>query len=121
MKVLKFTKDNLERHKSVCTDVYQYVGWNGGHSNTRRELITTRDEIKGDSGDVFYVDDWGFFVLESVIPFYTYENKPVYSTIADLYYSLEGFDTPKQMRNILKKLYPDADKLYVHYLKEVFL
>lgn len=121
MKVLKFTKDNLERHKSAHQDVCLHVGWYGGHSNTRRELITTRDEIKGDSGDVFYVDDWGFFVLESVIPFYTYENKSVHTTISDMYYSLEGFDTPKQMRNILKKLYPDADKLYVHYLKEVFL
>lgn len=132
MKELKFTPENLQRHRDAWLSMWGesrniYGPPTNVHSADRFELFTTRDECKGRFGDLFKVEGWGYFVLESVftvseVSFMPkYSNKTPLQIVADYMYKLEGFDTPLQMRNELRHIYGELDDYYIHYLKEVFL
>ena len=113
MKELKFTEKNLERHLAINTEPYY----------SRHIIFTTRDEAKGVAGDIFKIETPNgerYYVLEYAIQYGPYDN--VIRIVADSNYRNEGFKTPLQMRNELRRLYgKDVKQLYVHVLKSVNL
>lgn len=95
--------------------------------NLPRWFITTRDEIKGKSGDYFYVPSMKkeYFRLINV---FTIDQKSldalgfdcdIFQYVADQWWKHEGFSSPENMEDTLRKIYPEAKVLYVHVMREV--
>lgn len=124
MKELKFTPKNLERHLNAWNDIWDYYynnQLNHCRSEDRLEIYTTRDEPKGKVGEVFEVKGVGYFVLESIIPIYSKEDKTAIEAVSEQLCIHEGFKTSIEMRNELRHIYGEPNNLWVHHLKQVFL
>lgn len=97
MKELKFTPENLERH--LKTEWYKNDGL----------IYTTRGEIKGRRGDVFYIKDVGYCVLVDIQK----------SNLS--HYVAEGFNSMKEFMKEMVSIYPSLCELYLHILIKIRL
>lgn len=94
-----------------------------------RLFISTRDEIKGNRGDYFYVPSRKemyfklitVFVIDQKILEKLSLSYDVFQFVANQWWKSEGFSSPKEMEETLRKIYPNATVLYVHVMKEVLL
>ena len=95
-----------------------------------RLSISTRDEIKGDCGDYFYAPSIIKEEYFKLINVFAIEQKTldelglshdVFQYVANQWWKLEGFSSPEEMEETLRKIYPNATVLYVHIMKEVLL
>lgn len=123
MKELKFTPENLERHLKAYYNIWDYCSkvLPNVYEDDRLTLYTTRDEPKGKLGDVFQIDQLGYFVLDSLTPVYSRGDMSAIDIVSDRYCLAEGFGTPKSMKDELKRIYGEPTALWVHHLKQVFL
>ena len=95
-----------------------------------RLFITTRDEIKGNCGDYFCAPSIIKDEYFKLINVFTVEQKTlnelglgynVFQYVAKYWWKQEGFSSPDEMEETLRKIYPNATALYVHVMKEVLL
>lgn len=109
MKKLKFTPENLERHKKALKPVPFLHGV--------RALYTTRNEKKGRHFEIFKIDELGYFLLEDIRTYYPNQRGVMYA----LFYADEGFSSPVEFRDEIDRIYSPDDVLYVHNMLEVFI
>lgn len=104
MKEIKFSRTNLGRHIALM----KYVDpvWKA------RTIYTTRDYPLGDVGEQFTVGNDVFTLLDV-------SEHPVTIDFFGKYFALEGFDNMYEFRNEIKRIYPDAEVLYMHVLAKV--
>lgn len=104
MKEIKFTRTNLGRH----TALMKYVDpiWNA------RTIYTTRDNPVGNVGEQFLVGNEVFTLLDVT------EHKPTLY-FYERYFALEGFNNMYEFHNEIRRIYPNAEKLYMHVLAKV--
>lgn len=104
MKEIKFTRTNLGRH----TALMKYVDplWNA------RTIYTTRDNPVGDVGEQFLIGNEVFTLLDV-----SEHNPTLY--FYERYFGLEGFHNMYEFRNEIRRIYPNAEKLYMHVLAKV--
>lgn len=86
IKTMKFTRENLNTHLNS----FSYTRADYG-----KYIHTTRDERKGNVGDIFKIDDVGYFVLISCVE-YLEDNIPYY---------FEGFSSRKELVDELRRIY----------------
>lgn len=98
MKELKFTPENLERHLNK-SDLY---------------ICTTRDELKGNIGDVFEVKGVGVYRLDAYMR-YSRQNL---ESLASHHCVSAGFLKSDYISELMR-IYPDASEFYVHYFWRV--
>lgn len=97
LKEIKFTKENLEKHLSVC-DVY---------------VVTGRDELKADLNDRVTLQGVdGIWKVEAIDGCLNIHN---YSMV---YYIMEGFKNAHELENELGKIYGTDAQIYAHWLKK---
>ena len=104
MKEIKFSRTNLGRH----TALMKYVDpvWKA------RTIYITRDYPLGDVGEQFTVGNDVFTLLD------VSEHQMSIDFFVK-YFALEGFDNMYEFRNEIKRIYPDAEVLYMHVLAKV--
>lgn len=106
-KRLSFTDDNLKRHVRSSNRSYQ---------NLRKVIVTTRNKMKGHIGDVFDIGR-GIFVLDKIVPYAPNERELLIET----HHAEEGFVSKNLFRQELHRIYPEAQTLYVHIFKQLFV
>lgn len=91
-----------------------------------RMFVTTRDEIKGDIGDIFCVlgqkEQFKLVDLCCIdahkLQSYLY-TKDIYSFVSECFWFVEGFSSKFEMESVIKEIYPKVDCLYTHIMEEV--
>lgn len=104
MKEIKFSRTNLGRH----TALMKYIDpvWKA------RTIYTTRDYPLGEVGEQFTVGSDVFTLLD------VSEHTPTQEFFSK-YFALEGFNNMYEFRTEIRRIYPDAEVLYMHVLAKV--
>ena len=108
MKVMKFKPEILKKHLESEMN----------EKSNRIVIVTTRDECKGKYGDLFTVEGLkNPFVLQAVSEFdgFCEYARDFCLPKADL----EGYEPDELLKEVMS-IYPNAEKLWVHWLMECF-
>lgn len=103
MKQIKFTEENLKRHLNAAS----YVGESYPVILGRR-IHTVRDGMKGEIGDVFFIEGAGKFVLISVC---TYDAE-AFEQLIDNEWWFEGFNSRTEFMQEIFRIYGEEPKTY---------
>lgn len=75
-----------------------------------KKCCTTRDDKKGDTGDIFVVGNRVYRIIEI---------EEICIDVGVSFYKQEGFESSMKYRDCIKFIYPGASRLYLHWFAYV--